>query len=60
MRLAYFAPSSVSSRKKNCWTVIFMEDCRIISWRINEIKPNGSRFVTSTLLSNFPANLLGQ
>ena len=54
MRLANFAPSAVSSRKK------LLEDCRIKGRRITEIKLNRSRFVTSMLLCTFPTNLLGQ
>ena len=46
--------------QKNCWTVIFMEDCRIISRRITEIKFTRSRFVTPMLLCSFLANLPGQ
>ena len=40
---------------KNCWTVIFMEDCRIISRRITEIKLNRSLAIcqVSELISNY-------
>ena len=43
--------------QKNCWTVIFIEDCRIISRGITEIKLTRSRFVTSMLIFTFPAYL---
>ena len=39
---------------------IFMEDCRIISRRITEIKLTRSRFVSSLLICTFPANLQGR
>ena len=46
-------------QKKNCWTVIFtcIEDCRIISRGITEIKLTRSRFDTSMLICAFPAYL---
>ena len=45
--------------KKNCWTVIFtcIEDCRMISRGITEIKLTRSRFLTSMLICTFPAYL---
>ena len=46
--------------QKNFWTVMFMEDCRIISRRITEIKLTRSRFMSSMLISTFPANSQGQ
>ena len=36
--------------KENCCTVIFMEDCRIISRRITEFKLTRSRFVSFMLI----------
>ncbi len=50
-----------SNKKKTAvHTVIFMEDCRIISRRITEIKLTRSRFVSSMLIYTSPANLQGQ
>ena len=43
--------------QKNCWTVIFIEDCRIISKGITKIKLTRSRFVTYMLICTFPAYL---
>ena len=43
--------------QKNSWTVIFMEDCRIISRRITEIKVTRSRFVSSMLICTSPAHI---
>ena len=43
--------------QKNCWTVIFIEECRIISRAITEIKLTRSQFVTSMLICAFPAYL---
>ena len=44
--------------QKNCWTVIFMENCRTM--KITESKFTRSRFVTSMLLCTFPTNLQDQ